>query len=372
MAMFEADASAFTQGPVPAIPSKGRARLEEIITRGRSRAAKVMEYVETLQPVDKLVKVNKLEFELATKKTGDRLQMLLPDDTAVTLHRNALGQAAERAKIPMVFVNHLMEKGSWGIELLASNFNELLGHVDEKALVRIVNDDARGFLSDRYRRLDSRPLVDAFARSCAKVGALPYEGYVTDTKVSIQALIPKVYEPVAGEIMAYGATFENSDFGNGALNVSFFLLRLVCLNGMIGETSMRQVHLGKRLTEDVDWSVRTQKLDMKTVLSGVEDMVIGQLAESRIEEMQAHVRKAHERKLDDASRKSVLDMLKRFMNKGELDKAISKFNEPDVELLPPGNTMWRMSNAISWLAGETEDEERKLELQRLAGKVLPS
>lgn len=373
MAMFETDASAFTNNPIPPIASKARTRLEEIINGGRASAKRVLDHVESLQPIDKLAKVNKLEFELATNKQGNNvLHMLLPDDTVTTLHRNALGQAAERAKIPMAFAQHLLDKGDWGIELLASNFNELFGHLEERALIRIVGDDARGFLSDRYRRLDSRPLVDAFARSCTKVGALPYKGYVTDTKIGLQAIIPKVYEPIPDEVMAYGVNFENSDFGNGALNVSFFLLRLVCLNGMIGETSMRQVHLGKRLDENIEWSEKTYKLDMQTVVSGMGDMVLGQLAETRIEEMQAQVRRAHAAKLDDNSRRSVLDMLKRFMNKGELDKTLAKFNEPDVEMLPAGNNLWRMSNAISWLAGEEEDEERKLEVQRLAGKVLPS
>ena len=32
--------------------------------------------------------------------------------------------------------------------------------------------------------------------------------------------------------------------------------------------------------------------------------------------------------------------------------------------------MWRLSNAISWVAGETEDAERKLEISKLAGQIL--
>ena len=43
-------------------------------------------------------------------------------------------------------------------------------------------------------------------------GALPYEGYVTDTKIAIQAIMPEVDEPVPGEVVAYGLSLENSDF----------------------------------------------------------------------------------------------------------------------------------------------------------------
>jgi len=34
--------------------------------------------------------------------------------------------------------------------------------------------------------------------------------------------------------------------------------------------------------------------------------------------------------------------------------------------MPSGNTMWRLSNAVSWVAGKTEDAERKLEISKAA------
>jgi hypothetical protein len=40
--------------------------------------------------------------------------------------------------------------------------------------------------------------------------------------------------------------------------------------------------------------------------------------------------------------------------------------------MPAGSTVWRLSNAISWVAGQTKDAERKLDLQKLAGSVLPT
>ena len=49
---------------------------------------------------------------------------------------------------------------------------------------------------------------------------------------------------------------------------------------------------------------------------------------------------------------------------------LEKFNSPDIEFLPAGNTSWRWSNALSWLANESKDDRRKLELQNAAGLVL--
>ena len=64
-------------------------------------------------------------------------------------------------------------------------------------------------------------------------------------------------------------------------------------------------------------------------------------------------------------------MLKKVLNKGEAEAAFNAYASPDVYNLPEGNTAWRLSNAISWIAGQTEDAERKLDLMRVAGDVLP-
>ena len=65
------------------------------------------------------------------------------------------------------------------------------------------------------------------------------------------------------------------------------------------------------------------------------------------------------------------ERLKKILNKGEAEAAFNAYASPDVYNLPAGNTAWRLSNAISWIAGQTEEPERKLDLMRAAGDVLP-
>jgi hypothetical protein len=79
------------------------------------------------------------------------------------------------------------------------------------------------------------------------------------------------------------------------------------------------------------------------------------------------VKKANEDKIEPAQ---IQAWVKKNLTKAESIASITKFNSPDVELLPPGQTKWRWSNALSWLANETEDEHRKLELQEYAGGLL--
>jgi hypothetical protein len=41
-----------------------------------------------------------------------------------------------------------------------------------------------------------------------------------------------------------------------------------------------------------------------------------------------------------------------------------------VFFLSTAHAMWRLSNAVSWVAGKTEDAERKLEISKVAGQIL--
>ena len=38
--------------------------------------------------------------------------------------------------------------------------------------------------------------------------------------------------------------------------------------------------------------------------------------------------------------------------------------------MPAANSMWRLSNAVSWVAGKAEDAERRLETSKVAGQIL--
>jgi len=365
-----------------------RARIKQITETGKARAAAVIQYVQNLKPVDRVVRADKLYF--VSDSSMEPFTIFVgkhPGQTAEgkpykgfyeAMHINGLHQATDRVGIPWSYVDRirvlkddkLRKDDHWGPRLLAENLDVLYNHSDKKVLLRSIEGRVRAVLSNSFKRLDSGPLIEAFAEVVQEVGAIPYEGYVSDTKIGLQAIIPKIYEPIKDEIMAYGVSFENSDFGNGALNVAVFLLRLQSMAGMIGPDKLRRVHLGKRLDEETFWSDETSKLDIATVCSGVKDLVRNSLSPERIEAMQLLIYEASLALLGEDGGKLSLTELQKYLTKSELDRAMAKFNEADIVTLPPGNTVWRMSNAVAWLAGEEKDNERKLELQKAAGKLL--
>jgi hypothetical protein len=351
-------------------------KLETLIERGRTTASNVVDYVMNNQPNDRLAQAGQMDFQLDSD--SGQLLVSYPDRYAASgklvqkLHRNALSQMAGTANLSMKFVDSLQNgTGRWGTELLDHNLNMIFRNrfPRQRHLLRSLRQEVRGFLSNKYRRLDSRPIVEAFATAVQKKGAMPYNGYVTDTKIAIQAIMPEVYEPVPGELVAYGISLENSDFGNGALSLRAYLLRIWCSNLAITEEEMRQIHLGKRLDESMLYSDRTYELDAKATVSALRDVIESTFDADSLKSRMESIREANEQAIESQQAK---ESLRRLLQKGESEAAAQAFESQDTYNLPAGNTKWRLSNAISWIAGQTKDEERKLDLMKIAGEVLPS
>jgi hypothetical protein len=347
-----------------------RTKLERLIEHGRDRAASVLDHVISAQPLDRLVRAQALTFHPIDNGLSLRV-----GSASEPLHPHALRQAASRVGFPWTFGEALQDpaRRPWGGELLAHNLNRLFTQLsaptEQRFLLRSLEGQVRGFLSDRFRRLDSRPIVEAFAEACGEVGALPVDGHVTDTRISIEALLPNVYEPVENEVMAFGVVLENSDFGAAALSVRSFCLRVWCTNRAIAQDGIREVHLGGRLADELGWSDETYRLDTETMASAVRDVVKTQLGAERIETFQKVIQAANEKQLDP---RQVGTLLRKRLTKHEVEKVQEAFEGPEIELLPPGRTAWRLSNAVSWVAGQVTDADRKIDLMKVAGALLPA
>jgi hypothetical protein len=342
-------------------------------------------------PEDRVARSAALEYNVGPEKEtngtflpGD-VQLVVPANgqpgAELTLHPHAFRQAAERSGVPAKYAEELAAGEPWQRQLVVHALNESFHHMPGRNLVRSVGGQARAVLSDKFRRLDSRPIIDTFLGEVDAAGAVPYAGAHTDVKVSIKAIVPRVHAltmslPGANvstlqqqqEFLAFGIEIGNSDYGAGGLAIRSFFLRLVCLNGATAEDVMRQVHLGKRLGDDLMLSQKTYALDTETMTSAVKDVVRAQLGPKSIDSLIARVQAATEQEVNWAGLKS---RLAGTLTKAELRRADEAFKGPDVINLPPGNTAWRASNAISWLANaEGINVQRKLDLEKLAGGLM--
>lgn len=358
-------------GKVPAavIREQARIKLGDIVENGKKNTGAVINRVLNNMPEDVIVDGGRLNFDVE----GTGRVMVSRGGGQRGFHRNALGQAAGRFGVPVKYIDSLAtgaEENAWGRDLLKHTLNEHAQNMGGRYLMRSVDGEVRGFLSDRYRRLDSRPLLNAFVEGCDEVGAIPFEGVATDLRSSVRAIVPKVYEPTEGECMVFGLSWTNSDFGAGTYQVSAFVLRLICDNGLVTESQMKQVHLGGRLPDNLVFSAETYAKDTETMTLATRDIVRAALSTGSMEDRAEAIAAA-------ASDEEGFDIVagikkaQKTLTKGETKAVKEAYEGGDVLMLPAGNTAWRFSNALSWVANSAEDPERKLELQRLAGAVIP-
>jgi len=352
-------------------PDRAREILEKRIEAGRASAANVFERINTDVPVDTIARGSSFRFAPADK--GGGLVLGMGTRQTIAIHRHALSQLGERGGLHGAQLTSWMGSGEpWQVELAAEALQRHYAKGEaagSRYLVRAVKDEARGVLSDKYRRLDSRPLAEDFATECQKLGAVPVEGTITDTRVAIKALLPMLLEPVPGEVMALGVEWHNSDYGAGMHSLRAFLLRVWCLNGATMENALAQVHIGGRLSDEIEMSEKTYRLDTEASRSALRDIIRGVLAPKRVEALCAGIQRADANKVEW---RKVSGAVGKRLLKGELEAARAAFEGDDVYNLPAGKSVWRASNALSWIAGQAQDPERKLEIQRLAGEVLES
>lgn len=337
--------------------------LQRKIDDGARKAASVIETIHTQQPKDQIASTRRLAFAPTERSVSVQIgdDVYAPSDYAV-------GQLATRAGIPTAYLRELVTGAEdWKRALAADALSRHFANGDaERVLARSVSGQLRGVLSDRFRRLDSRPLVDALATEAQIAGAMPIDGVATETRVALKVLLPEIIEPIPGEFLVRGGEWSNSDYGNGTHSFRAFALRVVCLNGMTRENVLREIHLGGRLSDQIAYSDRTYRLDTKASVSALRDVVRGVLGPASHDSFVASVRAAHDKTMSAAALKNAT----RNVGKETQKAIVDAFESQDVINLPAGQTAWRASNAVSWIARHTDDAEKRLDLERVAGSLV--
>lgn len=358
---------------------KMRIKLQENIHSAQAKSVAALQRIENEIPEDHVVASRRLDFVPAG--AGRELALSYPvaageaieGSKLVQVHNWALGQVCEAVGLKRDYVKALLgrgdEKDPWGAELAAHNLNELYGHHDESHLLRSYGGVLRGFLSPRYKRRHPGRILDVLIQGFKHHGLIAYDAWCSDTRHGVRAVLDRIVEPVPNECLGIGVYYSESPYGNGATSLSIFAERMWCTNLAVMEQSLREVHLGGRLSEDVSWSDDTYRKDTDLMSSQLTDMLEGTISEKAIEKLCRVVKAAHAQKLDA---KGFADFLKKHLSAGDASSVLAAYNTADVEMLPAGNNVWRASNAISFFAGTVNDEEKKLDLQRLAGKILPT
>lgn len=304
---------------------------------------------------------------------GESVLMNMPDGQ-FGLHDNAIGQLADRMGVPQRYLRALASGSEWQRLLAAQILNEHSGWTERsRVLIRTVGHQVRGVLSDSYRRLNSVEILTAFVQEASRQGAVVADAYMNDTKVWAETILPEpLVVPTAknGDVVIFaGARFSTSDYGDGSVDMRAFLLNGACLNGMVRESVMRQVHLGSRLPDNLQLSNRTYELDTKTTVSAVRDLTKGLFSQDTLYRKACEIQGASEIEVD------LEHEIKRLTKDGGLLKAegaevqkILMNNNPE-DGVQGAATLWKLTQAVTAHA-RTLSPERSRELHEISGNLM--
>ncbi len=343
-----------------------QATMERLVNEGKI----AQDYIA---PLGVNLKINDHAPVITFNGEGDKLAMNLSDGQ-FSLHDNAIGQLADRLGVPQRYLRTLAGGEAWGRQLAATVLNEHSGWTQRsRVLVRTVGQQVRGVLSDSYRRLNSVEILTAFVQEAAGQGAVIADAYMSDTKVWAETILPQpLVIPTRnnGDVVIFmGARFSTSDYGDGAVDMRAFMLNGACLNGMVRESVMKQVHLGSKLPDNLQLSQQTYELDTRTTVSAVRDLTSGLFSRDSIERKAIEIQGASEMAVDFEHE------LKRLTKDGGLLKAEGKEvekilmrNDPE-DGVQGGATLWKLTQAITAHARELSPE-RSRELHELSGQLM--
>lgn len=351
---------------------------------GEKAEATLLQTIANMTIRDRLVPPKSMHF--VADEGG--IRMKYPNDqTLYTIHRHALGQFAGKVEFPIAYLNKLNTDG-WRLGLLLHNLNTLFhnssferGSSEPRFLHRLVGSEVRAFLSRRFNRhLASLPMLRAFIESVRAVQGRPVEALTTDIRWSLKCFLPLVFEAFPGQYICVGVTMSNSDFGAGRMAVTQTVWDPVRDARTVLDETFSRVHLGSVIEDsDMELSEDTAVAEVEAQAMAIRDAVTQMLSDQSVDRALKAIKAAHEAEIPWSQLKG---QLARILYDKEVDAVETLLNSPGIVDLPPVGrtatgeplpTKWWAASVLSRLASaENTPDERKMELQQQAGRLLGS
>jgi hypothetical protein len=301
----------------------------------------------------------------------------------VTEH--AHGQIADRIGVPKRYYDRMRQEAP---ALLDQNVNHWLHQKPERRMLRTFrpfpgatgtgagSGIVRGFVSDRYRRLD---YSDLLAHVMPIFGELGVDNgsvvscNLSDTRMYLKVVFPGVLgdvKPGLGDIVQAGVVLSNSEVGAGALRVEPLVYRLACLNGMVvADKTMVRYHVGRRIEDTEEamavFSDATLRLDDQALFAKVADVVKACANQAAFALIVDRLRDLADKRITTKPLEAVQVLAKKATLTEDESASILQ------HLIEGGDlTAWGYLNAVTRASQDCEEYERATDLERLGGQIL--
>jgi hypothetical protein len=235
------------------------------------------------------------------------------------------------------------------------------------------HDNAVGQLAERMDIPSQYLLALAHGNEWQRHLVVVADAKMTDTKIWAETILPMpITIPTLknGDVVIFmGARFSTSDYGDGAVDMRAFLLNGACLNGMVRESVMKQIHLGARLPDNLQLSNKTYELDTQTTVSATRDLTKSLFSRDAIIQKAIEIQGASNIDVDfDSELKKLVKVGSLHKSESESVQKILMRNHPD-DGTQGNSTLWKLTQAITAHARDTDDH-RSRELHELSGMLI--
>lgn len=279
-------------------------------------------------------------------------------------------QIANRLNIPYRYYQKMQMEAP---DLLDDNVNRWLQQNPERRMIRVLDNNVRAFLSDRYRRLDNLELCAAVLPVIQEMKGANIESCeVTPTRMYLKVVNKRMKAEVAvGDVVQAGFVISNSEVGLGSLRVEPLIFRLVCKNGLIcKDYSQKKYHVGKQvnLSEDSAYEIyrdETIAQDDKAFFMKVQDVVRSAVDESKFLMTVGKLRESKEIPLKNQPVKEVELLADKFQ--------LTENERGDIlrQLFIGGDSSrYGLVNAVTAASKIAKSYDRATELERIGGEIL--
>lgn len=296
------------------------------------------------------------------------------DKQCFLIQSNTHNQLSQHLGIPKRYYDTMLGEAP---ELLANNINHWFQSKPDRRMIRTLDNKARAYLSDRYRRLDNYDLAQAVLPVLQDADtAIRIESTeVTERRLYIKAIFPQIEGEIkvpnkVGDVVQAGIVISNSEIGQGSLKIEPLLFRQVNLNGIITSTTLNRYSIGRAIDNAEEgameiFSDATVEADNRAFYKKVQDIVRASLNDVAFKKAIEAVEVAAGRILEVPPVVVVERAANRFgLQEGE--------QQGILEHLIRGDDMsaWGLCNAITRASQDVESYDRATEMERIGGRVI--
>lgn len=258
-------------------------------------------------------------------------------------------------------------------ELLARDINRSLkSKAGDSRLLRTVDGALRAFLSERYRGLENRDLVEAVLPVLKERDLMIASCFVSDILLYIKAVDRRIERDVPTgrrlgdgsntrfDTISPGIVVSNSEIEEDALTIEASIWTLACTNLAIMGQAVERYHLDALLGGE------TRKLSAAATRSRLRDLVSLSLDKANLEADAKRLKRAAE---DPVELDEAVDVVGRAgesfsLTAGEMRSVLQRFVEGE------DFTRYGLHAAITRASADVADYDRATELERLGGRVI--